>query len=322
MSCRITIDKKAQANRPPTPANRKPDSGWTSPKSTRPPYNDDLALYVSRRLTDRDRSILALVADHRVFTTDQLAEAFFTSPTTARHRLTQLHQLRLLQRFAPFVSKGSAPYHYVLDRLGAEVVAAERGVEPKRLWRQDRALVLGRSRTLGRIIGANGFFTALMGEARRRPECRLVEWWSAARCAEWRGDLVRPDGYGAWEEHGRAVEVFLDYDPAGDDDTVQRKFEAYAHLADALGRHTVVLLVCRSLQREAAVRRLLAACPVPVATAVADTSPCARAAWLPIGHRHRTTLVDLAALPGRALHPFARPNNSMPAWYYREGAPY
>src|SRR5919109_3128988 len=131
MSCRGATGTKVQVRPSRTPADRQADSGWTSSKSTRPAFNDNLVLYVSRRLTDRDRAILCLLADHRVLTSDQLADALFGSPTTARHRLTQLHQLRVVQRFSPFVSRGSAPYHYVLDRLGAEVVAAERGEEPK-----------------------------------------------------------------------------------------------------------------------------------------------------------------------------------------------
>jgi hypothetical protein len=46
------------------------------------------------RLTDRDLGILDLVAVHRVFTTEQLSEMFFSNLTTARHRLTRLYELR------------------------------------------------------------------------------------------------------------------------------------------------------------------------------------------------------------------------------------
>jgi predicted transcriptional regulator len=113
MNCRGATREFPQVRAPRGPADRKADSGWTFSKSTRPPFHDELALYVARRLTDRDRTILSLLADHRVFTTHQLTEAFFDSTTTARHRLTQLHQLRVVQRFSPFVSKGSASYHYV-----------------------------------------------------------------------------------------------------------------------------------------------------------------------------------------------------------------
>ena len=145
LSCRVQRGATAQVGRHRGSASRKADSAGPLTRPHRPPLNDDLVAYVSRRLTDRDRRILDLLYEHRVFTTEQLADAFFGSATTARHRLTQLHQLRLVQRFAPFVPKGSAPFHYVLDELGDLVVAAERGEERKRRWRQDRALVLSRS---------------------------------------------------------------------------------------------------------------------------------------------------------------------------------
>ncbi|MGQ0743483.1 MAG: hypothetical protein ACT4OS_03930 [Acidimicrobiales bacterium] len=53
-------------------------------------------------------------------------------PATARHGLTQLHQLQVLQCSAPFLTKDSAPNHCVLDRFGAEVVAPGWGEELER----------------------------------------------------------------------------------------------------------------------------------------------------------------------------------------------
>jgi predicted HTH transcriptional regulator len=64
------------------------------------------------RLTDRDRSILRLVHEHRVFTTHQLAEVFFGSLDRAEHRLRQLTDAHVLARFRLHTrhGEGSAPY--------------------------------------------------------------------------------------------------------------------------------------------------------------------------------------------------------------------
>lgn len=99
--------------------------------SLRPRAADGLVTAVAHRLTQRDRSILTMLSHHRVFTTDQLAEMYFDNLTTAQHRLTTLYKLRLLDRFQPLDHRNaSLPYHYVLDQLGAMVVAAERGQDP------------------------------------------------------------------------------------------------------------------------------------------------------------------------------------------------
>jgi hypothetical protein len=40
---------------------------------------------------------------------------------------------RIIDRFQPFVSTGTAPMHYVLDIAGAVALAYENGLDPKRL---------------------------------------------------------------------------------------------------------------------------------------------------------------------------------------------
>jgi hypothetical protein len=283
--------------------------------------SDDLVLYVARRLTGRDRAILDLLAEHRVLTTEHIADAFFGSPTTARHRLTQLHAMRLVQRFAPFVERGSAPYHYVLDQLGAAVVAAERGEEIKRFWRQDRALVLSRSQRLAHLMGVNGFFTSLMGEARRREGARLALWWSEARCARWCEGLVKPDGYGEWHEGGQSVRFFLEYDRHTETrERLAGKLDGYGRLADALEWHTPVLFVFRSLRRESSARQTLGRCDLPVATTV-EGGAGGPDMCLPIGATRRVPLTALRDMTGRDLRSFTSGGRVRPEWWYREGAP-
>ena len=100
--------------------------------ASRPKVDGRMVMAVAHRLTERDRSILTMIYRHRVFTTDQLAEMYFDNINTAQHRLTTLYQLRLVERFQPLDRRYvSQPYHYVLDQLGAMVVAAEAGQGPR-----------------------------------------------------------------------------------------------------------------------------------------------------------------------------------------------
>jgi hypothetical protein len=96
------------------------------PTAVRPRADHDLVSSVSRRLTLRDRLLCRTLFDYKVLTTEQVTELCFANLTTARHRLTALYDLQVLDRFRPFRPVGSDPYHYVLDTLGVEVVAADR----------------------------------------------------------------------------------------------------------------------------------------------------------------------------------------------------
>ena len=118
--------------------------------SLRPKVGDGLVMSVAHRLTERDRSILTMLYRHRVLTTDRLAEMYFSNVNTAQDRLTTLYKLRLLDRFQPLDHRyASLPYHYVLDQLGAMVIAAEHGEDPdKSRWRSDKALAIGKSQRL------------------------------------------------------------------------------------------------------------------------------------------------------------------------------
>ena len=171
-----------------------------------------LLLRIASHLTERDRVLIRLLYEHRVLTTAQVCDVAFDSLRRAEARLHTLHQLRVVDRFQPHQWPGSAPYHWILDRAGVAVVAVERGLELDRLpWRHERALALETSPTLQHRVGCNGVFTALLREARTHPDCRLVTWWSAWRCAQEWGELARPDGYGVWVEAGVRLPFLLEY---------------------------------------------------------------------------------------------------------------
>jgi hypothetical protein len=169
------------------------------------------------RLSERDRLIVRLLYRHRVLTTQQVSAAAFPSARRAEMRMRDLHEMRVVDRFRPLVATGSAPYHWVLDEVGAYVAAWECGLDlAKSGWRRDRALSVAASPQLGHLLGVNTFFTALMREARERPDCHLAEWLSSAQCAAVHdrpyGARLRPDGYAVWVEGTVRLPFFLEYD--------------------------------------------------------------------------------------------------------------
>lgn len=259
---------------------------------------------ILRGLTDRDHLICHLVWEHSVLTTDQVAEACFDTLARAQVRLQRLHQLGLVDRFRPYRPAGSAPFHYVLGSAGAAVLAAERGVEVSALgYRPQAALRWAMNQRLGHLIGVNAFFTALMGTARRSGGTALLaEWWSERRCAKAMGGLVRPDGYGVWQEGPAPVEFCLELDRGTERGLrLADKLGGYADLEAATGVRRWVLFWFPSAHREAEARRTLAAAPVPVATAADEMGRPADAVWLPVGEEApRLRLGQLVVTGGHA----------------------
>ena len=257
---------------------------------------------VAHRLTERDRSILTMLYRHRVFTTDQLAEMHFDNINTAQHRLTMLYQLRLVERFQPLDRRYvSQPYHYVLDQLGAMVVAAEADKDPDQTqWQYEKALAIGRSQRLAHLVGTNGFFSALVAEGRRRDDCALPLWWSERHCAYQFNEIARPDGLGVWEEGGTRVVFCLEYDRSTETlERLEKKLKSYEDLQIASGYAYWVLFYLGHPRREAGARRALAQANVPVATAaLVPTQRPHEAIWAPIGHDGcRMGLAELAGVP-------------------------
>jgi hypothetical protein len=265
------------------------------------------------RLTARDRAIIRLLHEHRLFTTGQLAEVFFHSLDRAEHRLRELTQARVVSRFRPHSrhGEGSAPFHYVLGPMGAAVLAAEQSTEVRRLGhRQDKALEIAHSQRLAHVVGVNGFFTALVASARQNrsqaaPPATLTAWWSERACARRWGQIVRPDGYGRWQEGESEVDFFLEYDRGTEPlDRLAAKLHAYGELADASEIPTPVLFWLPSSGREVSVRQALAGASrwnsVPFVVATASPTLAlgpAEAAWLPLGHTWpRRRLIELADL--------------------------
>jgi len=282
-------------------ASVRPDG--RRPLAVRPRADHDLVAAVSRRLTPRDRLLCRALFDHKVLTTEQVTDLCFCNLTTARHRLTTLYGLRVLDRFRPFRPVGSDPYHYVLDTLGADVVAADRGIEVSRPGlHHSRALALADSQRLAHLLGVNGLFCSLAAWARSVDGGEVAEWWSERRCAaEW-GGVVRPDGFGVLRHRQRVVEFFVEVDRGTETLTrLADKLAGYAELVRATGWTPLVCFWFPTPRREAEARRVLARPEAAVVTGAAGLGAGmgggpGGAVWLPVGSTGpRRHLIDLAA---------------------------
>jgi hypothetical protein len=273
------------------------------PLPVRPRADHDLVGSVARRLTPRDRLLCQVLFDHKVLTAEQVADLCFDHLTTARHRLTALYQLRVLDRFRPFRPVGSNPYHYVLDALGVDVVAADRGVEvPRPGLQHSRALALADSQRLAHLLGVNGLFCSLVRWARAVEDTELAEWWSERRCAtEW-SELVHPDGFGVLRHRGVVVEFFVEVDRGTETLTrLAGKLTGYAELVRATGWSPQVCFWFPSPRREAEARQVLDHPEVAVVTGAGGLGAGkgagpGGAVWLPVASTGpRRHLIDLAA---------------------------
>ncbi|WP_193317890.1 MULTISPECIES: replication-relaxation family protein [Streptomyces] len=251
------------------------------------------------RLTARDRWLARMVHEHKVLTTHQIAQIGWPSVRSANLRLLQLYRWRILDRFQPFTVSGSAPMHYVLDTAGAAILAAEDGLDPRKLaYRHHTAIGIAHSRQLAHTTGTNGLFTTLIARARHpAAQERLTAWWSETRCTSIFGDIVRPDAYGRWhDQQAGTTEWFLEYDRGTEPLTkLAGKLGRYHQLARASAITTPVLFWLPSAARESGARTALAAAHqslddptlVPVATTHTNAAPPnngdpAAPRWLPL----------------------------------------
>ncbi|MGC9962802.1 MAG: replication-relaxation family protein [Acidimicrobiales bacterium] len=263
-----------------------------------------LLIDVACSLTDRDREILRLLRWHRVLTTSQLRVMFFSDLNTAQHRMTRLHGLRLVERFRPLRNGREAEYHYVLDRLGAFVVAAMESDHPDKevniRWRTDQAFSIATSQRLAHTIGANDLFVHLAAAARTTPGAELETWWGEAYCKKVLGEVVCPDGLGVWSEGGATFTFCLEYDRGSEPLwRLARKASDYARLESAWGVAFWLLVVVPSPRREAGVRAALSGEGLAAATTtqVSARTP-AEAVWAPLGADDaRLRLAELAVWP-------------------------
>nr|WP_227463138.1 MULTISPECIES: replication-relaxation family protein [Nocardia] len=225
------------------------------------------------RLLDRDRRLLALLAEHKALTTDQIASLEFASVRRAQDRLRKLREMGMLFAFRESLyGGGTTQTRYALGYLGARLIAAQRAQTPPAPAKYALSLErLACSPMLTHRLGVNGFFCALA--AHRNPTRRndpvtpdglqgLTQWWSERQCAEmfWTNasgeDQLHPDGYGCWEDRGRTVRFFLEYDTGTESlNTVASKLADYQRFPT--DRFGILLFSVHSARRETGLRTAL-----------------------------------------------------------------
>jgi hypothetical protein len=260
---------------------------------------EQLAGAIARRITGRDRQIADALYEHRVLTAQQLYELYFVTLERARERLTQLHQLPLVERFRPYRQYGSHPYHYLLAQAGALLVASERGVEVAELdWARAKTLRLASSQQLRHQVEANGIVTRLAQALRATPSAGLIEWRGQRRCAQTWGELVRPDSYLRLQLPAGPLELWLEHDRSTETHArLQDKLDRYEELALALEQPIALLVTLTSDRREQEARRALRPAGDVLLLTTTLERHCAdplAANWLPAHSQSRIALTDLA----------------------------
>lgn len=263
---------------------------------------------LATRLTPRDRWIARMLYEHRVLTTQHIREMAFPSDRSTNYRLTDLYEWRVLDRFQPYRPRGRAPWHYVLDVMGAHILAYEDGLDPKTIgYRHGTAMGISHSLQLAHTVGRNGFAAALIAHARAHRDCALTAWWSEDRCHNAFGDIVRPDAYIRWRGPSGELEFFLEYDTSTENlAQLATKLPDYHRLAVTSRISTPLLISFTRTGRESTARRALANAlrdldqpdALPIATgADHDGTGPAGPIWLPIDgdSPDRLSLTDLAA---------------------------
>jgi hypothetical protein len=269
-------------------------------------------------LTGRDLRLLGWLYDHGVLTTDQINTALYGSLTFCQRRLLKLLTLGVVARFRPQRWEGgSYPYHYLLDQLGTEIVAAQRRDPlPRRDQARQRRQHLTSRANLPHLLATNQFFVDLAAHERTHPGSRLIQWLPASALQE-RGaffrtgddpslmlltSLPRPDAHGVWAEHDRQVPFLLEMDLGTEALPVLiDKIANYARLADMTRWRWPVLFWLPSARRELHLHQQLAGTHITnlVATASGEhttatgQSPAENVWWLHGHHGPRLRLADL-----------------------------
>ncbi|MDG4834810.1 replication-relaxation family protein [Solwaraspora sp. WMMD1047] len=262
--------------------------------STSASANNPLALY--NHLTPRDRSLLALLDEQLVLTTDQVHRLHYRAMRTCQIRLRELYALGLLDRFRfARLYGGSEPWHWVLGLHGARFMAGAAGrPAPTVRAHRDQVNRLAARPSLPHLLATNEFFVRLAFTARIDQRVRLDRWWSE-HTATTRFMRVRPDGHGLWSARGRTVGWFLEVDMGTEPLTrVSAKLEGYERLAASGGPAYPVLFWLPNADRESHLQQMLRGTlpQVPVATATHEKDP-ADAVWLPVDGWQRISLSEL-----------------------------
>jgi hypothetical protein len=144
-----------------------------------------VAWEVAKRTTERDREIAWMLYRQKILTTDQLRLLFFSSLRRCQDRLLWLHRNRVIDRFYPAgpFSLGKPQAHWLLDEVGAYLVAARLGIERKSLaW--DRQQDFHEHAQLAHRLECNAFVCSVIGATLNVDDVWVSAWelgWEAIK---------------------------------------------------------------------------------------------------------------------------------------------
>lgn len=176
---------------------------------------------VAKRTTERDREIAWFLYRQKILTTDQLRLLFFSSLRRCQDRLLWLYRHRVIDRFYPSgpFSLGKPQAHWLLDDVGAHLVAARLGRERKGLaW--DRQQDFHAHAQLAHRLESNAFVCGVIAASLDAEDLWVGDWglgWEAIK-QPWSGrsgyEATKPDaGFTLNDPYGLVV-IALEWDRA------------------------------------------------------------------------------------------------------------
>jgi hypothetical protein len=284
----------------------------------------DRVLRAQASLTDRDLTLMSWLYDHGVLTTQQISHALFGSLDFCQRRLLRLTVLGVLTRYRPQRwDGGTYAYHYLLDQLGTEIVAAQRcEPAPRPGVARTRRYHLTARANLAHLLGTNQFFVELAAYARTHADAYLDRWWSTGRLYRadafyrdgddpeviYAGRHIRPDAQGIWTCGTRSVAFCLEHDTGTEAlGILIAKVDRYERLTQLTARPMPVLFWLPTARRELhfhqRLTEALGPLTTPVATAARDhhtalgLSPVQEVWWVHGQPGVRQRLIDLPCCP-------------------------
>ena len=206
-------------------------------------------------VTDRDRQLLALLAEAKLMDREQIQRLLtFGSITRANDRLSRLHAAGLLRRFFVGTVAGGRKALYSISPKGASLAGIEK------FWKLQRAeneLLVGEA-FVDHQLSVNWCWIAMKSE----PDFNLIRFVRFNEPISPALPLA-PDGYAELEVPSEVHPVFLEVDFGNESSRVwDRKVELYLKLATSgefermfRQRRFKVAVVCTSVRRIESLRR-------------------------------------------------------------------
>ena len=191
------------------------------------------AFELARHLTERDREVALSLYEQQVLTTDQLVLLFFSSKRRAQDRLLFLYRERVLDRFYPAArfGAGKAQAHWLLDEVGAVLVAARLGLDRKRLGWERREDWRSHPQLLHRLE-LNRFVTDLVAATLPDQALGVSAWHgpreAAVRLGKRMRERLRPDAELILSTTAGAIDLLLEWDRGSEtSDCLSEKLRRY-----------------------------------------------------------------------------------------------